>query len=172
MSVQGLDDLGKPLDPVPLLQRAAERLQRRTYEDLREGNFDTSAPNPTGADIRHNAKYTIRRKGFDQPGFGKTGEMSLGLVDPANVRIDGNQVALDLLPPSGQEAKYAIFTRGQTQPRRVVVLTGKNGKPKKRVEKEVIVPGRDFAQWHDEDLEAIGEDLLGDVPGQWGFRET
>ena len=161
------DDFRQPIDEEPVLRKWAEEAMRRNYENLAAGNFDG------GPELAHNKAYTIRRKGFDKPGFGKTGEMSIAIVNEGNVTlwVGGESARAEVAAgPGATDKKLNLFIRGQVQPKRVVVLTNKKGEPRKREEREVRVPGRDFMQVDGRELDNAGDDALEAVLRAWGFR--
>ena len=161
------DDFRKPLDEEPVLRRWADAAMRRNYQNLVDGNFDG------GPELAHNQKYTVRRKGFDKPGFGKTGEMSINLVNVGNVTmwVGGEAARAEVAAgPGATDMKINLFVRGQVQPKRAVILTGKKGQPRKREEREVRVPARDFLQVDQRELDDSGGEAVDAVLRAWGFK--
>lgn len=185
----GADDFREPYDPEPAARALAEAVMRRNQKSLEQRH------GPAGPELAGNKKYTVRRKGHDKVGFGRTLEMYRKLFDPRNVNmtIRSDSVAITIFAgPGSTDLKLNTFVEGQ--PERVIEKTAKlrkrgtvqsrqlegrtgevatvssSGGVKKWKRKVPAVEGRDFVGLDQADIDAAASELLEGRAHAWGFR--
>ncbi len=166
----GLEDWKNGLRGQPSLIEWCKATAKRNLQSLEERQ------GPGGAPLVPLAPRTVKGKGNDRPGFGKTGKMAAALTAPNNFSVSGDLEA-EVYAGQGDTIypKLTTFLRGR-DPGRIEKRSLRKNKTKPNTEKRWFVmvsrqPARDFIGHDEKVLEAHGEALLADVAKQLGFVE-